>query len=296
MTMNPIILALADGTLFFAGMVLVCLADLLLLCFRSRALRPVFTVAALLGLLLVVISSTPLSLWVYALWSIPAVGALLLGNLGKSPRQARITAGVLLLLVTAGLGWTEARWRCLPAMVVPAGTTVYVLGDSLSAGMGTADRCWPAALGELTHLPVVNLAEPGATVHSAMQQAQHITKPGSIVIVEIGGNDLLGGGEADLFRSRLDSLISSLRSNQHDVLMLELPLLPFHSAFGRAQRDIAARYGIALLPKRCLTEVLGLEDGTLDGLHLSQAGHSALAATIAGVLEIDAGRTTKPLP
>jgi lysophospholipase L1-like esterase len=39
-----------------------------------------------------------------------------------------------------------------------------------------------------------------------------------------------------------------------------------------------------MLPKRYFARVLGTQDGTLDGLHLSQAGHDAMAETIAEVL------------
>jgi lysophospholipase L1-like esterase len=277
-------LNLADGAFFFVGLAVVGLANSLLLLSNRKLLRPVLTVLALVSIVLVAISSTPLPMWAYALWLIPTVGGLLLGNLPKSPRRMRIVAGLLMLAATAALCWVEAPYHYLPRLVVPPGKTIYVLGDSISAGMGTGERCWPTVLSEITGLSVVNLAEPGATVQSAIRQAGRIAQPRSVVIVEIGGNDLLGKTEADAFRRQIDSLVSSLRSEQHDVLMFELPLFPFQNAFGMAQRDIADKYGVALLPKRFLTKVLGLKGGTLDGLHLSQDGHNALAAIIATAL------------
>jgi lysophospholipase L1-like esterase len=66
--------------------------------------------------------------------------------------------------------------------------------------------------------------------------------------------------------------------------MFELPLFPLQNAFGAAQRSVAASHGVVMLPKRCLTKVLGMKGGTLDGLHLSQQGHNALAETVATVL------------
>jgi lysophospholipase L1-like esterase len=79
-------------------------------------------------------------------------------------------------------------------------------------------------------------------------------------------------------------LVSSLRARNHRVLLIELPLYPFKNAFGMAQRRIAAKYNVAVLPKRCFTKVLGTKNGTLDGLHLSQEGHDAMAGIIAEVL------------
>jgi len=283
--MDPIILNVADGTVFFVGLGIVGLAELLMLHFDRKAFRSISTVAVLVGIVLVGISSTPLPLWMYAMWFVPAMGCLLLGNSVRSPRKQRAIAAGLLLLATAALSWVEARYHRSPRIMVPSGRTVYVLGDSLSAGMGAGERCWPAVLAESKGIPVVNLAEAGATVQSALGQAERIAQPNSVVIVEIGGNDLLGETEAGIFRGRLDSLLRKLRSDQHAVVMFELPLYPFRNAYGRAQREVAAEHGVTLLPKRFLTRVLGLKGGTLDGLHLSEKGHAALAAIVGEVLE-----------
>jgi lysophospholipase L1-like esterase len=162
-----------------------------------------------------------------------------------------------------------------------------VLGDSLSAGVGREERCWPAVLAGTSGLPVVNLARPGATVRSAMDQAEAIAKSDSVVILEVGGNDLLHGTEAADYRRGLDALLSRLRAGRHEVLMFELPLPPFANAFGAAQRDAAAEHDARLIPKRVLAGVLGMKGGTVDGLHLSQKGHDALAERMAGIVRSD---------
>lgn len=46
-----------------------------------------------------------------------------------------------------------------------------------------------------------------------------------------------------------------------------------------------AKHKVTALPKGCFTKVLGTEDDTIDGLHLSQAGHNAMATIIAGVIK-----------
>jgi len=47
---------------------------------------------------------------------------------------------------------------------------------------------------------------------------------------------------------------------------------------------VAAKYGATLLPKRCFTRVLGTQDGTLDGFHLSPNGHNEMATIMAEVI------------
>jgi acyl-CoA thioesterase I len=66
--------------------------------------------------------------------------------------------------------------------------------------------------------------------------------------------------------------------------MFELPLLPFKNGFGRAQRTLARKYRIALIPKRYLTRVFALTGSTSDGLHLTSIGHIALANEVAALL------------
>jgi hypothetical protein len=88
------------------------------------------------------------------------------------------------------------------------------------------------------------------------------------------------------FRGQLDELVGSLHDH-HPILMFEIPLFPLQNAYGQAQRAVAARYGVILIPKRCLMSVWCMKGGTLDGIHFSQTGHDALARKIADVLRIE---------
>ena len=283
--MNPILLRFTDGTTFFVGLALVLGAEALLFRFHAPVVRPVLTVLALVGAVLVVISATPLPMSMYVVWGITALAGLVLGNRSEASVRSRWMAGGFLLVFTAGFCLAELPYRSMPHLVVEKDATVYVIGDSISAGIGTSERCWPTMLEEMTGLRVVNLAQPGAKVADAVRQASRIEASNAVAIVDIGGNDLLGGTDAAVFRDQLDSLISTLRAAKHQVLIVELPLIPFMNTFGQAQRRIAAKYDAALLPKKVFAQVLGTRNGTLDGLHLSQEGHTAMAKSIAGIMQ-----------
>jgi len=282
--MNRIILGFADGSVFFLGLALTTGALWLLLRARNRILRPALNVMVIVGMIMVVASATPLPLWAYLIWIISTVSGIVLVNRNASSTRSQVLACSVVLVVTVALYFAELPNRRLPEMRVSEGTTVYVLGDSISAGVGTRERCWPSVLEEMAHLRTVNFAQPGATVEGAIAQAKRIARPHGVVIVEIGGNDLLGGTNASDFQERLDTLVAALCADQHQVLILELPLFPFQNAFGQAQRAVARKHGVALLPKRYFAQVFGTDDATLDGLHLSQAGHDAMASIIAYVL------------
>ena len=210
--MNPIILCFADGTSFFVGLAMTLVADVLLLRFRAGPMRAVLTVLALAGVIFVVISATPLPAWAYAIWLIATTAALAAGNLRRCPRNARFILAGLAVAATAAFALAEFPHRRLPHIDVPRGTTIYVIGDSISAGAGAKEKYWPAVLAEMTSFPVVNLAQDGAKVQSALKQVDGIAEPHAVVILEIGGNDLLGNTDATAFREQLDLLVSTIRA------------------------------------------------------------------------------------
>jgi lysophospholipase L1-like esterase len=281
--MNPILLSFADGTTFFVGLILVFIAEVLLLFIQQRFVRSALTVCAFLGMMLVVASATPLPLWMYVVWLVLALIGVVLLNGFSEFRKVKHCMCFALLMVTVGLISMELPYRRAPELVVSSGSTIYVLGDSISVGMRVEDRAWPEVLQEMSGCRVVNCARAGATVEGAFKQALEISEPSSPVIIEIGGNDLLGGTKAFSYYKSLNRLVGSL-VEEHQVLLVELPLFPFQNAYGRAQRRIVAEHGIALLPKKYFTRVLALPGSTSDGLHLTQQGHDAMAAMMNALL------------
>jgi len=88
------------------------------------------------------------------------------------------------------------------------------------------------------------------------------------------------------FEARLDRLLGHSKPKVTPLRLFELPLLPFHNAFGRAQRSLTAKHRVVLLPKTYLARILGTSGRTLDGLHLSPAGHAAMAEMIFRTLQM----------
>jgi len=105
-----------------------------------------------------------------------------------------------------------------------------------------------------------------------------------LVLIEIGGNDLLGGESSVAFEKNLDATLSKLAMPGRTMVMFELPLLPHKIAYGQIQRRLAEKYGVWLIPKRCFVEVIGGANATSDGLHLSESGAHRMAMLVAQVL------------
>jgi lysophospholipase L1-like esterase len=232
-----------------------------------------------------------LNRWIYLALGSLAIVCLILCELPLAARFSRIRVmmGVLFCAAMAGVCVSEGLHRVVPKIRISSSQRVYVVGDSVSAGVDSGTKLWPEILGDSTKLKVVNLAKAGATASTAMRQATAIGAGHAIVLLEIGGNDILGGTNPADFRTALDGLLSRLISDGHQVVMFELPLPPFCNAYGEAQRSLARKYGIRLIPKSCLANVFAKKDATTDGIHLTQAGQATLARAVEKMILVTAG-------
>lgn len=269
----------ASGQAFFSGAVLVLLGLLADLGGGEGWRALARNVLAFIGLLLIAVSATPLAVWV----ELPAWGVSLawLGARASSQGAVRRWAPRLRPAVLAAwcVGLALEIPYHLTVSVPPMGDpSVYVVGDSLSAGLGDELQTWPDLLARRHDLRVHNLARAGATVATALRdQAGGVTGTAELVVLEIGGNDVLAGTPVPAFESGLDALLRRLAVARHMIVMLELPLPPFHEAYGRVQRRLARRHGAVLVPKRVLLGVLLARGSTLDTVHLGPAGHERMA-------------------
>ena len=125
----------------------------------------------------------------------------------------------------------------------------------------------------------------GETSASAAKQLEQTSVEAPVVIIEIGGNDFLGRGSIQSFELGLDSILKALCEPKRQVVMFELPIPPLYEGYGRVQRNLASRYGVALIPKRVLLSVVEAAEATVDSIHLTQQGHDQMASFVWALLE-----------
>jgi len=115
------------------------------------------------------------------------------------------------------------------------------------------------------------------------------------ILIELGGNDVLGESTLGEYTAALDRLLALCRGEtralsrtgtrsgpspgpHRTVVMLEIPGVPGRWGFATAQRRLAARHGVVLVPKRVLAGVVFARGSTsADALHLTQLGQQRLA-------------------
>lgn len=272
----------ASGDSFFLGASLMILAVALSTTRTGPVMNGVVRATLITGLVLLLLAAMPLALVLYVV----------------------LTAGVILLVAAVGVR-RHLMWRrvsqvsvavvCAVLVVLElsfemdvrplSGEPVYVIGDSVSAGIqGPSEKPWPQLLAENYGVKVVNLAQSGATAASAARQAERLGDGAGLVFLEIGGNDLFGPTPPAQFRKDLTGLLKQVARWDRRVVMLELPILPWQTRYGRIQRQAAASFGVTLVPKRFLAGVLQQEGSTLDLAHLSALGHQRMAEAVADLL------------
>lgn len=235
---------------------------------------------AILGWLLLLISSPLQPLWLYGLEMAGFIVWLWTNRKLSTPCAIRICASLSLLAVSLLLALHELRHALSPGIPPIIAQRFCVIGDSLSAGVRTNEVSWPAVLAKRHDVQVASFARPGARLQDALAQADHLTPSDTLVLLEIGGNDLLGGTPLREFERDMTRLLDAVSKPGRVMLMLELPLPPLCNLYGAAQRHIADKFGVVLIPKRHLVAVLCGQAATIDGLHLSQSGHDHMAKMV----------------
>lgn len=275
----------SSGDAFFVGAALISLGRATTWHFRRHRGVKWLRLLTILGLICLALSMTPLPWWLYGLCLIPPLVSLNVpfrtDDNARWPRFIRRAQPLveLLLLVSVTVELIEQhQLHVRPLTTLP--DEVHVIGDSLSAGIvEEQERLWPNLLANEWHVPVRNHAQAGATTASAFRQAEEIECANCLVLIEIGGNDLLSGRDSRQIEADLDRLLGQLRTSSRILVMFELPVPPIPGGykFTRLQRRLAQRHEARLIPRRQFAKVLLSPGATTDGLHLSLSGHRALA-------------------
>lgn len=280
---NVLLYHLASGQLVISSSLLVAAGLLVALWGRGQRFKRASDFLTVLGASLFLISGAP---WNFSVLLTPVairvVGALVYGRPRDADSRRIAWAEVCIWLLIAGSELNRQRLPRLPELL---DAEYAVIGDSLSAGVDDAEKPWPALLQGRHKIQVTNLAVAGATVATALEQASQLDESHSVVLVEVGGNDLLQNDpQADL-NGAYHTLLQAIHATGRVVLMFELPSLPLRGGTIATQRRMAHGLNVIMIPRRVLAGVLLADGATTDSLHLSPQGHEKLADEVWRLLD-----------
>lgn len=175
---------------------------------------------------------------------------------------------------------------------IPAGTTVLVLGDSVSFGTGAGKgEDYPTLLAARTGWNVVNAGIPGDTTAGGLQRLPELLEehaPG-LVLIELGGNDFLRRVPQKDTAANLQAMVAQVRAKGIPVVLLAMPQPNLFGAALRSLSDEPMYEAIAgetqtPLISDVFSGVLSKNELKSDPIHPNAAGHRQVAELLTAAL------------
>ncbi len=193
-------------------------------------------------------------------------------------RFTSLLATLLALVTTAGAG-------CRNSPTAPSSEPVVVaFGDSITFGVGTnGGNDYVSRLSNRTGVRIVNDGWPGDTTGSALARIDTVlSRDPQIVMVLLGGNDILQNVPVPQRVSNLTTIVQRLRAGGAEVILVGLGS-GFLDPFDGALPDLAAQTSSTLVDG-VLEGVFGVPSLMADAIHPNNAGHAIIADRIAPAL------------
>ncbi len=196
----------------------------------------------------------------------------------------------ILLLVCATLVTPAWPAQAKPIQIVGFGDSLMA-GFDLPPGDGFTDKLEKALRANGHDVTVANAGVSGDTTSGGLARLDWSVPDGTdLVILELGGNDMLRGIDPALVEKNLDAMLARLKERKIAVLLAGMVAAPnlghaYGEAFGAIYPRLAEKYGVTLYPF-FLDGVTG--DTTLeleDAMHPNAAGVARIVERILPTVE-----------
>ncbi|MBN1517916.1 hypothetical protein JXA32_15230 [Candidatus Sumerlaeota bacterium] len=176
-------------------------------------------------------------------------------------------------------GWPITNW---PREI----RTIVAYGDSITRGYGgKREKDYPTQLGERLGRKIINRGFDGARVASGLERLEPdcLARQPDMVLLCLGGNDLLDKRPRSDVEPVLRSIIERLQQNQVVVVLIEVEG-PLGFGYGDMYKTLAREYGCIYVPN-ILKGVLGRPKLMHDQIHPNTAGYFQVALKVKDVIE-----------
>jgi len=193
----------------------------------------------------------------------------------------------LVLLFAAAVLLVACGGRSKEA-ALPAGSVVLALGDSLTAGAGVStQQAWPALLEKKTGWKIINGGVNGNTSTQGLKRLPDLLEQDhpALVLVTLGGNDMLRRIPEKETVSNLDKILTLVRAHGAKAVLLATPEPSLMSAVFQNlsappfYKQVAEQQQVPLIDD-AIAEVLSDPQLKGDQIHPNAEGHALLAEKI----------------
>lgn len=163
---------------------------------------------------------------------------------------------------------------------------VVALGDSLTFGYGASrGKDYPSMLAQKTGWEIVNMGVNGDTTQNVLDRLDVIIdlKP-KLVLLGIGGNDVLRQVDKATTKNNLSKIIERLQSAKIETVLIAQPHLSASAFFGRASdnpvyKQVAQDKGV-LLFSDVWSQILSDKRLKSDQIHANDTGYAQFADSL----------------
>lgn len=201
----------------------------------------------------------------------------------KNRLAASLLALVCLCLIGCGESYTGPRLNQLEPDAV-----ILAFGDSLTFGTGASkNNSYPDHLAEITNFKVVKAGIPGEQTPEGLARLQTVLDQSQpqLVILCLGGNDMLRKKPRETMRSNLSEMIEIIQENDAQVVLLGVPEPAiFNLSAEPSYQQLASQHFIPL-ENEIIATVLSKQSLKSDPIHPNDAGYKKMAQAIADLLK-----------
>jgi len=163
---------------------------------------------------------------------------------------------------------------------------IVFFGNSITAGQGAgADEDFPSLIGKALNVPIVNAGVSGSTTRDALLRINKdvLSKNPSIVVIELGGNDLLEHVDIEVSRRNFDLILSKIKPTGAKIVILGVKFFLFSKKYEIDLRDLAKKYDATYVPD-ILEGVIGDQSLKFDDLHPNARGYQKIAEKLTPII------------
>lgn len=159
---------------------------------------------------------------------------------------------------------------------------IVAVGDSLTLGMGVAaTQTYPAVLQQkMANVEILKMGIAGTTVAELADSIATLNqlKP-DVILINVGGNDMMRGATRAALRTKLIDLVQALKTLCRNVVLLGLEIdstFPYSGVY----IDVARESGVEILPNLLAGVYKNAAMMSKDGMHPNEDGYAQMARNV----------------
>lgn len=167
------------------------------------------------------------------------------------------------------------------------GTVILAFGDSLTYGTGASPQTsYPHDLEEMTGFTVINAGVPGNETQDGLARIEDALEKNhpSLVILCLGGNDLLRKRPEAQIKENLKKIIQTIQKTGAQVLLVAVPAFNLSLAVPDFYAELGKELNVPVDTK-IMAELERVPAYKSDYIHFNQAGYKALAEALLNLLK-----------